>query len=316
MRLRPRATWAGLKLIAVIGIGLTIVLSLSAGGKKELTSPTPQVNAGKPVVVVSILPQKYFVRRIGGDSVSVLTLVGPGQNHHTYEITPRQMEELSMAKVWILANIDFEDRIKQKVAALYPNLTLVDGTAGVKFRLLEAHDHDADPKGEREKTHELERDRHTWLGQEPAKILAGHVQKALGRLMPHKVEEFQKNYDSLVREIDGVFNELKKDLAPLKGKSIYVYHPAFGYFLDEFEIVQKAVETGGKEPNPQTLASLIQSAKKDRVKAIFVQAQFPTQAAQTLAKELKAEVVPLDPLAENWLENIRRMGEALKKAIR
>jgi zinc transport system substrate-binding protein len=109
---------------------------------------------------------------------------------------------------------------------------------------------------------------------------------------------------------------LKKELAPLKGQRVYVYHPAFGYFLDEFGIIQEAVETGGKEPNPQTLAKLVERAKEDKVKVIFVQAQFPTQAAQTLAAQLGAEVLPLDSLAENWLENIRRMGEALKRAAR
>lgn len=250
--------------------------------------------------------------------MSVLTLVGAGQSPHTYEPTPRQMEELSKAQVWILSGTDFEDRIKPKVASLYPNLKLIDGTAGVKFRTLEAHEHDHEDQiaksTETPRTLGLERDRHTWLGKEPAEILAGHVRDALSWLVPEKGGEFRKNYDALVREIESEFEGLKRDLSSLRGRSVYVYHPAFGYFLDEFGIAQQAVETGGKEPNPQTLATLIQKARADKVKVIFLQAQFPTQAAKTLAKELNAEVVALDPLSENWLENIRKMGEALKKA--
>ncbi len=94
-----------------------------------------------------------------------------------------------------------------------------------------------------------------------------------------------------------------------------MYHPAFGYFLDTFGILQEAVETGGKEPSSRVLSELIKRAREERVRVIFVQAQFPPQAAKTVADAVGARVVPLDPLAEDWLENIRRMGEALKQAI-
>ncbi len=325
-----------LRIVAVLVLGAAGMFSLPAAGKKEPAGKAPQAEAAKPVVAVSIIPQAYFVKRIAGEAVSTLILVGPGQSPHTYEPTPRQMEELSKAKAWIRLATEFDDRLSLKVATLYPNLSIVDGTLGVKFRSLKEHEHEhehgkeeehkgdpsTDKKGaestaaQQKVSHEMERDRHTWLGREPAKILAAHVRDALIKIVPDKAGEFKKNHDAFVKEIDTLFDELKKDLAPLKGKAIYVYHPAFGYFLDEFEIVQEAVETGGKEPNPQTLAQLIQKAKEDKVKVIFVQAQFPTQAAQTLARELNAQVVPLNPLAENWLENIRRMGEALVKAAR
>ena len=93
-----------------------------------------------------------------------------------------------------------------------------------------------------------------------------------------------------------------------------MYHPSFGYFLDEFGIRQEAVETGGKEPGPKDLSRLIALAKQERAAAIFVQAQFPVNAAKTVAQAAGAELVSLDPLAPDWLANIRRMGEALQKA--
>ncbi|MFQ3620979.1 MAG: zinc ABC transporter substrate-binding protein [Spirochaetales bacterium] len=316
-RLSKDAVFAGI-------VFLFALLPLSAGGRKEAPKEV-KVETAKPVVAVSILPQSYFVKRIGGDTATILTLVGPGQSPHTYEPSPRQMEELSRAKAWIRLSTEFDDRLKPKVASLYPNLLIVEGTAGVTFRTLEAHEHEEehtketdkaahDKEKEKGQTHaEIEKDRHTWLGREPAKILASHVRDTLSKINPARSQEYQRNYQAFVQEIDSLFESLKKDLEPLKGKPVYVYHPAFGYFLDEFGIVQEAVETGGKEPNPQTLAKLIEKAKEDRVKVIFVQAQFPTQAAHTLARQLGAQVVPLDPLAPDWLDNIHRMGEALRK---
>jgi zinc transport system substrate-binding protein len=77
-----------------------------------------------------------------------------------------------------------------------------------------------------------------------------------------------------------------------------------------------SVETGGKEPTARAIAALVERAKADRAPAIFVQAQFPVAAANTIAAQAGASVVPLDPLAPDWLDNVKRMGEALKKAYK
>ncbi len=273
---------------------------------------------GKPVptVAVSILPQRYFVERIGGERVKALVLVGPGQNPHSYEPTPQQMTELSRAACWILSGTDFERSLVPKVREIAPNLTIVDGVDGVAFRHLEEHHHEDEGEKHADGPEGIERDTHTWLGREPAKILAAHVASALSAADPAGSSAYEAARDSLIADIDRVFDGLKGRLAPLGGTSVFVFHPSFGYFLDEFAIEQEAVETGGKEPSARVLAELIAEAKEDRPRAIFVQAQFPTGAARTVADAIGAEVVPLDPLAPDWLENISRIGEALARAAR
>jgi zinc transport system substrate-binding protein len=98
----------------------------------------------------------------------------------------------------------------------------------------------------------------------------------------------------------------------LAGSTVFVYHPSFGYLFDEFGIIQKAVETGGKEPTAKNLTRLINEARAADVSIIFVQAQFPVNAARNVAEAIGAQVVPLDPLAYDWMENIRTIGETLK----
>ena len=172
--------------------------------------------------------------------------------------------------------------------------------------MLEEHDHEHD--------HEHALDRHTWLGQAPAKILAAHIRDTLCLLDSENAAFYSEQYDILVRDVDEEFDRLRIVLAPLKGRSVFVYHPSFGYFLDEFGIHQDAVETGGKEPGPRELNYLVAKLKEERAAALFVQTQFPVNAARTVAAAAGAEVIELDPLAEDWLENIRRMGQALQKA--
>lgn len=271
----------------------------------------------KPIIAVSILPQAYFLGRIAGETVKPLVLVGEGQNPHSWEPTPRQMSDLSKAAAWVLSGTDFEITLKPKVEAQFSALKIVDGTEGVRFRLMEVHEHDEDEHAE-EEDHEDEGniDRHTWLGRENAKIMTNHIVNLLVGLLPANEALYRANAGALISEIDAVYDSLAADLAPLSGTNVFVYHPSFGYFFDEFGITQISVETGGKEPTAKNLAEMIEHAREEGVKVLFVQQQFPVSAAKTVADATGSRVVALDPLSADWMGNIKQMGEELKAAIR
>ncbi|MDR0503967.1 MAG: zinc ABC transporter substrate-binding protein [Treponema sp.] len=290
-----------------------------------LFSCSKQVTQEGLLIAVSIPPQAWFVSQIAQDKAHCLVLAGPGQNPHNYEPGPRQIQSLASARAWILSGSEFEITLMPKAAALFPDLLIVDGTAGVEFRLLEEHNHAIDDDhAHNYAVHDeeipfdtsLSIDRHTWLGREPAKILAAHIRDTLCLVDSSNREFYRERCEILVSRIDDEFDNLKIVLAPLYGKSVFVYHPSFGYFLDEFGICQEAVETGGKEPSARGLNTLIARINEKRPAAIFVQTQFPVNAAKTLASSAGAQVIELDPLAENWLENIRYMGQVLQKIIK
>ncbi|MCE1195050.1 zinc ABC transporter substrate-binding protein [bacterium] len=289
--------------------------------------------ASAPTVVVSILPQSEFVARIAGDKVKIITLVGPGASPHSYEPTPRQMAGLSGASLWLtVGGIEFEKAFLPKVKALYPHLRIVDTAAGVKFRTLESHSHEGEAAAPAAAPAAGAKaapapaapavdaeggiDPHVWLGRDAVKIQLSAATEALCALLPAEASQFRKNRDAYVAEIDSAFASIAKELAPLKGKKVFVYHPSFGYFLDSFGILQEAVELGGKEPTQKSLAALIAEAKADGAKVVFVQKQFSTNAARTVAAAIGGVVVEVDPLAPDWLANIKAMGAALMRAIR
>jgi len=282
-----------------------------------ITSCTRQNNQHDGIVIaVSIPPQAWFVSQIAGEKAHALVLVPPGQNPHNYEPSPRQIQGLVSANAWILSGSEFEIGLLPKISSLFPNLQIVDGTSGVKFRLME--DHDCDSQETHDHHHETSLtsyDRHTWLGREPAKILAVHIKDTLSKSDNQNAVYYRENCENLIRMIDEVFDELKIKLLPLKGKNVFVYHPSFGYFLDEFGMYQEAVETGGKEPTPRELNNLIFKLKNDNAAAIFVQSQFPTSAARSLAASTGIKLIALDPLAQDWLTNIKLMGQTLQNII-
>lgn len=311
-----------IKTTRTIGFALAFLLAslpLHAMANQEASGRT--TTEMKRVVAVSIQPQSYFVQRLAGDRFEVLTLVGSGQSPHSYEPTPRQMADLSQARTWFIIGVEFENALTPKIQSLYPGLRIVDTTKGIRFRSMEAHGHDEEHEGEEDHDAEYDasleaRDPHVWLGRDSVKVQLGHILTGLSAIDPEGTAIFKTNHDAFIRELDVLFDGLAKDLALLRGKPVFVFHPAFGYFLDEFGIIQEAVETGGKEPTQKTLAALIDKAKKEGARTIFVQAQFPSNAAKSLAAAIGGSVVQIDPLAVDWSSNLKNIATALRNSVR
>ena len=114
---------------------------------------------------------------------------------------------------------------------------------------------------------------------------------------------------------DRVDAELEEILRPLRGEALFVFHPAFGYFADRYGLEQIAIEIEGREPGPRQLEEIIEHAKEQGVRVIFVQPQFSKKSAETVARAIDGAVVPIDPLAYDWLDNLKRIGEKVRQGL-
>ena len=160
-----------------------------------------------------------------------------------------------------------------------------------------------------------EMDQHTWLDPQLAKIQAKTIADTLIRIDPSHKDQYEKNLKGFQADLDAIHEQLKKALAPVKGKSFFVFHPAYGYFGDAYGLKQVPVQIGGKEPTARQLARLIELAKEDGVRVIFVQPQFSKKTAEALAKGIGGAVVPLDDLAPDYLKNLQEMATKLDSAL-
>lgn len=299
--------------LCFIVLALCALMVSCAPSAKRPQGAQDRTDTHKPVIVVSIEPQAYLVNRLAGDLVDVLVLVGPGQNPHSYEPSPRQMSDLSKAVLWFTVGVEFETALEPKFASMYPDLVLADTTTNVRYRLLDEHEHEAD-SAEHDEADGQGKDQHIWLGRQAVEAQLGVMRAQLALLLPDKTAQVDESYRGLFADIESAYKKLTALLEPVRGGTVLVYHPAFGYFLDDFGIRQIAVETGGKEPTPKTLAAILEEAKREKATTVFVQAQFPASAASTLADALGGRVVAMDPLAADWLDNLLRMGMAIAGA--
>ncbi|UCG32926.1 MAG: zinc ABC transporter substrate-binding protein [Phycisphaerales bacterium] len=307
---------------------MLLAMPAAVGGcKRAHDKPVAPASNGEPLAVfVSILPQKYFVERVGGERVRVEVLVGPGQSPVTYAPPPRQLARLAEADVYFRVGVPFEQQLADKIERTFRDLKVVDTQQGITRRSLPEHGHQADhahgegaEPDDRNLDHDHdqeEKDPHVWLDPELVKLQTRVVCDALKKIDPDHADEYETNLALFHGELDALRNEIAEALAPLKGREFFVFHPAYGYFAERFGLEQVAVETGGKEPTPRQLAALIERARKAGVRLIFVQPQFSRDSAKTLAAEIGGAVVDVDPLAEDYMTNLRDMAVKVREALR
>jgi len=181
---------------------------------------------------------------------------------------------------------------------------------------MDSSEHEHEHEHEDEHGHNATLDPHVWLSPPNLKSMAAIMAAALIEQDSDNEPFYTKNLWLLEALLDDLDESLTKDLAPYKGASFFVFHPAFGYFAHRYHLQQIAVETGGKSPTPKQLFALIRKAREKGVKVIFAQPQFDSRSAMSVAKGIGGKVVPLDPLAENVAENMGKMGVAIANALK
>ncbi len=285
-------------------------------------------------VFVSILPQKYFVEKIGAELVDVRVMVPPGASPATYEPKPRQMAGISKARAYFAVAVPFENAWLKKISAANPAMMMVHTEQGVQKIPLADHHHgekaaqlprdgnhpavgqqiaaDSDAVGRRPS----ELDPHIWLSPPLVITQAGTICSALQALDPSHRSVYETNYRAFVSEIKELDAELRSILAGSQGRQFMVFHPSWGYFAAAYGLNQIAAEIEGKAPKPAQLKELIARARSQDIKVIFVQPQFSTKSAELIAREIGGQVVFADPLAEDWPANLRKVAQQIKDQLR
>ena len=275
---------------------LLLIVALFNGCNQNPKSETES----KPIVTVSILPQKYFIDRITNGKIAVNVMVPEGSDPHTYEPSARQMQDLSNSDAYFrMGYVEFELAWMSKFEALNPKMKIVDLSKNANLIMPEeSHDHNH----ESDHHHHEGVDPHIWSSPVEAKKMCNILFDNLVEMYPQYNDEFIANHKILSNEIDSLDLYIKEKFQNLEAKKFMIYHSALAYFARDYNLEQIAIEADGKEPTPIDIKNIIELAQKENIKVIFVQKQFNTHNAEVLAKEIKGKVVQVDPLGYNWIE--------------
>lgn len=266
--------------------------------------------AGDQVLLsASILPQKYFIEQITGERVEVNIMVPPGASPATYEPLPRQIARLEESVAYFMAgHIGFESSWMKRITAANPNMALYDLSEGIE--LIRGEDSNLT-----DQNHPGGVDPHTWMSPWRVKTIAENIYRAMVEIDPDGEEIYQANYIRFREDLDSLDQTIRRLLQDFQGRSFVIFHPALTYLASDYGIEQVAIEWEGKEPSPGYLMDLIDQAKKENVKVVFVQEQFDMDNARAVADELDGKIVRINPLDENWKTSMGKIVEALVRSF-
>jgi zinc transport system substrate-binding protein len=270
----------------------TLLLAAAIGALAGCATPG-ETPSGPPVVVVSVLPQAFFVERLAGDAVEIEVMIPPGASPHTHEPDVRQMKALSRASLYLSIghpHFPFENEWIDRLG----------GASGPRVV----------PMGRGVPCPD-EEDPHVWVAPGAARVLARNAAAALADLLPHERGAIGERLVALEDEIGRVDAEVSATLAGRRSAAFLVFHPSWGCFAAEYGLEQLAIEDEGKEPTAGLLARLVERARADGVRAVLVQPQLSRESADVIASEIGAEVRIVDPLARDWPEMMRALARAL-----
>lgn len=268
----------------------------------------------KPIVVVSIVPEKTFIKKIAKDKVSVTVMVQPGNSPHTYEPKPSQMIAISKSKLYFSMGVEFEETWVERFKSQNPSLKFINLSSNITKIPMTAHHHHGDKDGKEESRHHNGLDPHIWTSPKNVSIMAETIYKALVELDPSNEKFYESNLNDFLNEIKKTDQKIKTILKELPPKAKFmVFHPSWGYFAHDYNLVQIAVEVEGKKPKPKEMVTLMKEAKEENVRVIFTQPEFSNKSAKIIARELHIPVEKISPLSPNWSENLINMAKKIAK---
>lgn len=298
----------------ISAVSILIIAAFLAGCSEYADSSQ---KSDKLAVIVSILPQKAFVEAVGGDLVSVNELIPPGGSPATYEPTPSDIILVEKADIYFrVGHIQFEKSHASKFAGLNPDMKIVDTSVNVELRYFgehEKHTHEHDEHGEEHDNTGV--DPHVWLSPMQVKKQVDVIARTLAQIDPANADTYSKNAETFKKELEALHSEIESEFDELKADKLMVFHPAWGYFADEYGLEQVAIERSGKEPTARELQHIIKEAKEEDINIIFVQSQFNKDIAESVAEEIGALVVPIDPLSEDYIDNLRKVAATIAESL-
>jgi zinc transport system substrate-binding protein len=308
-------------------VSIHVVLAVALLG----CSTAPEESSGKVRAAVSVQPHAWLVEQIGGPYVEVLTLVRPGESAELYQPTDAQVSQVARASVYFRTGMPLENRRGFQALGSLGTLKVVDLREGIALRALTPHRHSErsdkphqagdHPEGNAAGPHDADsehagKDPHIWLSPRLLKVQSRTVAQTLSSIDPQHAAEYQANLAILEDRLDEADRQIRETLAPHRGRAFFVFHPAWGYFADDYGLRQIAIEIEGKEPSDRDLTALQNLARQERAKVVFVHPQSGARSAQAIAQAIGARVEIINDLASNLVESLPQTARQLAESFR
>lgn len=268
-------------------IAVLVALTSCSGGNAR---------SDKPVLMVSIEPQRQILEQIAGDDYLVKTMLAKGSDPETFDPSAAERAAADRADIYFSTGVlPFEHKLQHNISAAY-----VDTSDGVDFIYgTHGHHHDEESDGHHHHGHGAA-DPHYWSSVAGARAIARSMTAALVRADADKADTFTRRYRSLMAHYDSLEQKLHTIAAAAAGRTFAVWHPSLSYFARDYGLRQLSLGQEGKEMSAIGLRQAIDRAAADSVTVFFFQQEYDSRQAETLCSSIGARLININPMAYDW----------------
>lgn len=259
---------------------LLSIFILNCNKNKNSDKNNDKDTSGKLQIYTSIYPIYDFTKKIGGEKISVYNMTKAGAEPHDFEITSKDMANLSKADLFIYNGGGMEhwvDTIKEALK----DIKYVNTSSNI-------NENNLDP--------------HFWLSPINAKIQMENIKNGLIEIDSENKNYYESNYNLYANRLTELDKKIKTSLSDIKNRNLVLTHPAFGHFCKEYSLNQIAIVRD--EADPKAMAEIITFIKSNNVRAIFYEEFSSSKLVDSIAKETGIKILTLNPIESLSEENI------------
>lgn len=268
----------------------------------------------RPILAVSIEPQRQLLEQLAGDHFRVITIMPPGTNPETYDPTASSKVDLDRSKAYFMIGfLTFETNLG---ASLDDKATKVVDTSEGITPIYGTHSHNhshAQFLPGVDDDDEIDADPHTWTSLMNLKTMARTMSNTLVELDSQHADEYAQRLQSVEQHLDSLDNAFQTRLAAAPKKSFVVMHPSFSYFARDYGLKQISISHEDKELSVKNLTAIIDSIRGNGIKVFFYQADMDSRHTQTIANSVDARQVQINPTAYDWESQMTLLVDELTK---
>lgn len=292
------------KYIGIISLSILIIISIIYTGNKNVFSS--ETLDKELTICTSLYPMHIMALNITTDLpdarlVSVTTPETGCLNDIQLSVT--DMKTLDKSDIFIINGAGMEDYL-EKVASTFPDLLVIDASKNINLKEV-TPSHEQHHGSEDHDDHNHDINPHVWVSISLAIQQVQSIGEQLAHLDQANKDLYLKNTESYISKLEKLKDRMHRELSDLKYRDIITIHDAFPYLAQEFDLNILAVvqRESDSEPSARELAETIDLVRKNEVRCIFVEPQFPDLAAKTIARETGAKVYTLNPASSGPLQN-------------
>ena len=249
----------------------------------------------KLTVAVSIVPQATFVKEVAGDLVNVVAVIPPGKSPANYAPAIHELEKLNESSLYFTIGVPSErSSILPKLISINSEIKTVDMADKVKEYYVEIEFSSG------------QRDPHIWLSPKRAAVMVEIIAQELSKIDNENGDRYQKNAQIYKDKLMNLDKEIRGSFDKLENKTFIVYHPSLGYFADDYGLDMVSIQSEGKDAAPSDLKRVVDTAKKQKIKTVFYQAEIDSKQSQVMASEIGGKAVQINPLAPDYIDNLKK----------